>query len=175
MAGTTLLCAEARAESDGYALESGPIVKWCAPNGTRTVYSDVAPAGYQKCGEITPRVSCDPVGNRFISTSQSPYSYKDCSVGRRMYVAGTVATQDGGRFIPGEGYIANGLKASVDSSSSSSNDYFKSLDKLLDGGKPAKQGKSKGSSDQLKLDDIQALIQAALQNYSQLSELGKSE
>lgn len=76
-------------EADLAPLASGQVLKWCEPNGKKVQYSTRVVPGYRLCGDLTASRSCDPSGRRFITppgAKERPYAYKDCGVGRRIYV-----------------------------------------------------------------------------------------
>ena len=67
------------------------IIKWCESNGTAIRYSsaNITVKGFEPCGTLSAQTSCDPAGAKFISrSSETPYSYRDCAVGPRLFVKG---------------------------------------------------------------------------------------
>lgn len=64
------------------------ITKWCRSDGTvRYTNLDISPDGYTPCGELETIAVCDPLGNKFFGqASQVPYAYRDCALGKRIYL-----------------------------------------------------------------------------------------
>lgn len=70
------------------AIPQGQVLKWCEIKGKRVRYATNIVSGYRLCGNLSASRTCDPSGKRFIAASadNAPYAFKDCSIGRRIYV-----------------------------------------------------------------------------------------